>query len=99
MSKRLYPPSQILRVIEENVDGCGSDVELFVAFNNDHISDIHGPAFERILREVKADELFCECATSDDYITEAVLRFNTENKSVGIKAEAIYAPYAHTVYF
>lgn len=29
MSKRLYPPSQILRVTEENVDGCESDEVYF----------------------------------------------------------------------
>lgn len=29
MSKRLYPPSQILCVIEENVDGCESDAVYF----------------------------------------------------------------------
>lgn len=99
MSNSLYPPSQILRVIEENIDGCGSDVELYVYFNNDHIADTHGPALAKILRALKVDEQLGEYATSYDYIAEAVSQFNAANRPTGIEAEAICAPYSHTVYF
>lgn len=88
-----------LRVVEENVDGCGSDAVEYVMFSKPVCVNVE-EEFQRILRDVKTRP------ESEDYDTEDMILTAIEdfNASVfaqrdNITAEIIDAPYYGVVTF
>lgn len=84
--------NNIVRVCEENVDGCGSDAEIYVKFNV--ITPEIAEKFQKRLRVVKKT-----CAKQDfsteDFVNEALSRFNTRI----VHGEVISSPFGWEVSF
>lgn len=82
----------IVEVVEKDVDGCGTDVTMYVALNAapscEELFDL-----KRALREAKG---FNDCDSSEDMLAEAVTVFNREHRT---KAEIIPAPFQHRIEF
>lgn len=91
--------NRILRVVEEDVDGCGSDAVDYVMFSKP-VNDDTQELFQNILRDVKANT-DCEDYDTDDMVEEAVERFNASEfaKNHSTSAEVIGAPYYGVVTF
>ena len=89
----------ILRVIEENVDGCGTDAVAYVMFSK-NLDDETRERFENHLRAVKNRTAACDYDT-DDLFQTAVEEFNKSVMAISrrIKAKIINAPYFGVVTF
>lgn len=91
--------NNILRVIEENVDGCGSDAVMYVMFSEPVTEDIE-ENFQNMLRNIKRNHINSDYCT-EDFVSDAVENFNTCMLTTGrcINAEIISAPYYGVVTF
>lgn len=89
----------ILRVIEENVDGCGSDAVMYVMFSKPINNEIQNE-FQTHLRDVKYSNIRDDYDT-ENMIDEAVDKFNASAfaKNLVITAHTIDAPYYGIVTF
>lgn len=89
----------ILRVIEENVDGCGSDAVVYVMFSRPINDDIQNE-FQNHLRDVKKSDDIDDYNT-ENMVDEAVDRFNASEfaKNLVITVQTINAPYYGVVTF
>lgn len=80
----------VIRVTEEDVDGCGGEADVYVGFTAPLDSNQRS-LLESILNVVKHD-----CAKIDfdteDYVTEAVKRFNSEVLNGHLGGRAIEPP-------
>lgn len=82
----------IIRVIEENVDGCGSAAEIFVKFNA--VTQEIVEQFQEKLREVKRMHAWNDFST-EDYVNEALSQFT----SPSVHGEIIPDPFGWEVTF
>ena len=91
--------ANVLRVIEENVDGCGSDAIMYVGFSR-HLTPAIADRFHNELRKVKAEHRNDDYDT-ETFVIEAVDNFNAELRKTGecISAEIVDAPYYGVVTF
>lgn len=89
----------ILRVIEEDVDGCGSDAVMYVMFSKPIDNDIQNE-FQNHLRAVKESDISADYDT-EDMVDEAIERFNVSEfaKNLIITVCTIDAPYHGVVTF
>jgi len=89
----------IVRVIEENVDGCGGDAVMYVGVNKP-IRDALVEQFEKVLRDTKA-EFGGEDYDTESFVEEAVERFNNAlaSERQEIRAIVVDAPFDAVVTF
>lgn len=89
----------ILRIIEEDVDGCGSDAVTYVMFSKP-LDDNIKARFEQHLIAVK-ERTAGEDYDTDDMVEEAIEDFNKSVIAISrhITAEQIGAPYFGVIEF
>lgn len=94
-----YPGNNVLRVIEENVDGCGSDAIMYVGFSRP-VTPTLQERFQKKLREVKRNHKNDDYDT-ENFVADAIDEFNAELLATGecITVEIIDAPYYGVVTF
>lgn len=85
--------NRVLRVVEENVDGCGSDAVMYVEFSRMLNTEIQ-ERFQNHLRAAKGRADACDQDT-EEMVTEAVDNFNKSifAKALDVQAEICDAPY------
>lgn len=88
-----YPATHILRIEEENVDGCGSNAVMYVEFSRMLNTEIQ-ERFQNHLQAVKGRADACDQDT-EEMVKEAVENFNKSifAKALDIQAEICDAPY------
>lgn len=91
--------TNVLRVIEENVDGCGSDAVMYVSFSR-HLTPAIADRFQDELRKVKTAHRNDDYDT-ESFVEEAIDNFNAALRKTGecITAKTIDAPYYGVVTF
>lgn len=96
---KTYTHRRVLRIVEENVDGCGTHAIMYVMFAGVVTDDIR-EHFQNILRGVKA-RTACEDYDTEEMVAEAVKEFNLSAFawSRGITVGIIDAPYCGVVTF
>lgn len=82
----------VIRVIEENVDGCGSNAEVYVKFNT--ITPEIVLKFQEKLCEIKRTQAGNDFST-EDFLNEALAQFNTPS----VYGEVIPDPFGWEVTF
>ena len=90
---RAVPSTSVLRVVEENVDGCGSDAVMYVGFSRSLTPKIQ-ERFQGHLRAVKGRADACDLDT-EEMVNEAIEGFNESvcAKALDVQAEICDAPY------
>lgn len=88
-----------LRVVEENVDGCGGDAIMYVVFSRAIDTEITD-AFQAILRNVK-NEHAEEDFDTEEMVNAAIKRFNSSDFAAecNMTVKTIDAPYFGVVTF
>ena len=89
-----YPATHILRVVEENVDGCGSDAVMYVEFSRMLSTEIM-EKFHTYLQTAKNRANACDDDT-ESMVNDAVMTFND---SVFAKVRCVQAEICDVPYF
>lgn len=89
----------VIRITEENVDGCGSDAVIYVAFTKP-LEGAALTAFQNTLRSVKAEHK-CDDYDTEDFVQVALDEFNQypEAKAQGIHGKICDVPYTWAIKF
>lgn len=83
-----------IKVVENNIDGCGSNAELFV-HSPKELSETALERLGELLHAVKS-ETCSEDWDTEEMVDEAISRFSSET---GIELEIVSAPYAAELEF